>query len=95
MALGTLRSASNLHIQMLRRILHAPMSFFDTTPVGRIVNRFAKDVDVCDSTLPFNLRLWLNSFFSVVATLAIISYRYEKLGMFLLICASKNGRSAV
>jgi ABC-type multidrug transport system fused ATPase/permease subunit len=95
MALGTLRSASNLHIQMLGRILHAPMSFFDTTPVGRIVNRFAKDVDVCDSTLPFNLRLWLNSFFSVVSTLVIISYRYEKLVMFLLICASKNGRSAV
>ena len=50
---------------MLRRILQAPMSFFDTTPVGRMVNRFAKDVDICDSTLPFNLRLWLNSFFQV------------------------------
>lgn len=74
MALGTLRSASNLHFKMLARILHAPMSFFDTTPVGRIVNRFAKDVDVTDSTLPFNVRLWLNSFFSVLATLAIVSY---------------------
>lgn len=74
MDLSTLRSSANLHFKMLVRILHAPMSFFDTTPVGRIVNRFAKDVDVTDSLLPMNVELWLNSSFSVLATLIIISY---------------------
>lgn len=74
MALGTLKSASNLHLKMLRRILRAPLHFFDVTPSGRIVNRFAKDVDVCDSTLPFNFRVWLNSFFGVCSTIFVISY---------------------
>ena len=43
MSLGSLRSASVFHGNMLGRILRAPMWFFDTTPSGRIVNRFAKD----------------------------------------------------
>ncbi|CAG7833092.1 unnamed protein product [Allacma fusca] len=74
MALGTLKSSALFHSDMLNRILRSPMSFFDTTPVGRIVNRFAKDVDVADNTLPLMIRLWLNSFYQVLATLVVISY---------------------
>lgn len=45
-----------MHKKLLDRVLRSPMSFFDTTPLGRIVNRFAKDIDVCDNTLPTNIR---------------------------------------
>lgn len=40
--LGTLTAARTMHDSMLWRIARAPMSFFDTTPLGRILNRFSK-----------------------------------------------------
>jgi ABC-type multidrug transport system fused ATPase/permease subunit len=70
--LTTLNGAKLLHKKMLIRIMKSPMSFFDTTPIGRIVNRFAKDVDVCDNTLPGNLRSWLSTFANFVATIVSI-----------------------
>ncbi|XP_077284669.1 multidrug resistance-associated protein 1-like [Arctopsyche grandis] len=72
--IGTLNAASVLHSEMLRNILRAPTTtFFDVTPVGRILNRFSKDVDTLDNVLPMSLRGWVSCFFSVIATLVVIS----------------------
>ncbi|CAG7725610.1 unnamed protein product, partial [Allacma fusca] len=73
LSLGCLKAAEFLHADMLHHILRSPMSFFDTTPLGRIVNRFSKDVDVADNTFPLNLRSWLTCMFQVVSTFIIIS----------------------
>jgi ABC-type multidrug transport system fused ATPase/permease subunit len=40
----SVRASRLLHDGMLACVLHSPMSFFDTTPLGRIVNRFSKGV---------------------------------------------------
>ncbi|ODM88268.1 Multidrug resistance-associated protein 1 [Orchesella cincta] len=73
MALGTVKSANVLHFKMLQRILRAPLAFFDVTPIGRIVNRFSRDVDSMDNVLPMFLRFLLNGIFNVLATLVVIS----------------------
>lgn len=40
-----LGASKRLHAALLRRVLHAPVSFFDTTPIGRIIQRFSKDTN--------------------------------------------------
>lgn len=45
----------NLHNQMLLRVIRAPINlFFDRVPIGRLINRFASDLDLIDTMLPFN-----------------------------------------
>lgn len=56
--LGTESSKVMLQ-RAMTRVLRAPMSFFDTTPLGRITNRFSKDVDVMDNTLTDAMRMYL------------------------------------
>ncbi len=46
LSIGTLNAAMKLHEKMLSGIMRSPMSFFDTTPLGRILNRFSKDIDI-------------------------------------------------
>ncbi|EDV26685.1 uncharacterized protein TRIADDRAFT_22415, partial [Trichoplax adhaerens] len=46
-------SARSFHHRMLKSILEAPIYFFDTNPVGRVLNRFSKDLSSIDGELPF------------------------------------------
>lgn len=50
---STNRASSALHHKALRRVLRATMEFFDTNPVGRILNRFTNDVGVIDRMLNY------------------------------------------
>uniref|UniRef100_A0A4Y0ASG4 ABC-type glutathione-S-conjugate transporter n=2 Tax=Anopheles funestus TaxID=62324 RepID=A0A4Y0ASG4_ANOFN len=72
-ALGALYAAKEMHELLLRYVLRWPMSLFDTTPLGRVLNRFSKDVDTVDNTLPQLIRSFLAQVFAVVATLVVIS----------------------
>jgi len=57
---------------IFHQILGSPMSFFDTTPTGRLVNRFSKDQDEVDAVLPFNMENFLQFCLIVIFTLLII-----------------------
>jgi ABC-type multidrug transport system fused ATPase/permease subunit len=72
--LSTYVAGRKLHWIILLGVLHAPMSFFDTTPIGRIINRFSKDIDAVDSTLSQAFSESLIILITVVATLVILIY---------------------
>ena len=50
--LTTLKASENLHDKMTIAVIKAPVLFFDTNPVGRILNRFSKDIGCMDDQLP-------------------------------------------
>lgn len=65
-------SSKNLMKKAMRRVLRAPMSFFDTTPLGRIVNRFSKDVDVMDNNLTDAMRMYFFTLAAILCTFVMI-----------------------
>ncbi|XP_060581167.1 multidrug resistance-associated protein 1-like isoform X5 [Ruditapes philippinarum] len=69
---GVLKAARNLHLGILYNIMRSPMSFFDTTPSGRILNRFGKDVDVLDNVLAFIIRGTIMCFLGVICVPIVI-----------------------
>ncbi len=48
------------------------MSFFERTPSGNLVNRFAKDTDTIDSVIPSIIKMFMGSMFNVVGSCTII-----------------------
>ena len=71
--LSTLNASRIIHKLMFSKILRAPMSFFDTTPLGRILNRFSKDIDVIDVSIRYNFRMWISQLFRTIVAFIIIS----------------------
>ena len=56
------RAAKNMHDQLLNRVIKFPMSFFDTTPSGRVINRFSRDTETIDtSSLASSSSSWVAS----------------------------------
>nr|POE63715.1 oligomycin resistance atp-dependent permease yor1 [Quercus suber] len=75
-SLGTKASKVMLH-RAMSRVLRAPMSFFDTTPLGRITNRFSKDVDTMDNTLTDSMRMFFLTMAMITSVFClIIAYYY-------------------
>ena len=72
--IGTLRASIKLHNEMLTHILSSTMAFFDTTPLGRIINRFSKDMDEVDLMIPTNIKDVFDFGFSVIGTLFVICF---------------------
>ncbi|XP_062328221.1 multidrug resistance-associated protein 5 isoform X3 [Osmerus eperlanus] len=69
---GTLRASSKLHEELFRKILRSPMKFFDTTPTGRILNRFSKDMDEVDTRLPFQAEMLIQNVILVFFCMGVI-----------------------
>jgi len=72
--LTELQASSALHKRMLDAVMQAPMNFFDSTPVGRVLNRFSNDQESLDSTLPRTLNQLFSCALRVAGTIAMICF---------------------
>jgi len=76
--LGSVRPSKILYDRMLGRVLRAPLSFFDTTPTGRILNRFTKDFDDIDFMVPLTTNQFFcgatQQFFSILSLSFAVPY---------------------
>ncbi|CAG2118659.1 unnamed protein product, partial [Medioppia subpectinata] len=71
-----MRASVNLHNSIFYRILRTPISFFDNNPVGRILNRFTKDMGIVDEMLPstgFDLNLTMTQALGIIIVVAMVN----------------------
>ncbi|HTU63515.1 MAG TPA: ABC transporter transmembrane domain-containing protein, partial [Polyangiales bacterium] len=61
-----------IHDQALSGVLGAPLRFFDSTPTGRILNRFARDLEVVDDELSWSIEQACRTAANLLATLFLI-----------------------
>ncbi|KNE72909.1 hypothetical protein AMAG_17147 [Allomyces macrogynus ATCC 38327] len=61
-----------MHQLALDRVAFAPLSFFERTPLGRILARFSKDVDMTDNTLIDVFRMFMRSFTMVISVMVLM-----------------------
>uniref|UniRef100_A0A8B9H596 ATP-binding cassette, sub-family C (CFTR/MRP), member 10 n=1 Tax=Astyanax mexicanus TaxID=7994 RepID=A0A8B9H596_ASTMX len=73
-AYGAIHAATVIHKRLLSNVLKATVTFFDTTPLGRILNRFSSDVYTIDDSLPFVLNILLANVFGLLGMLVVMSY---------------------
>ena len=71
--IGSLSASKTLHHRLLVRVLGAKFVFFDATPIGRILNRFSKDIEVIDQGVAHVLFGFQNALFSVLTIWLVTS----------------------
>ncbi|XP_072448331.1 ATP-binding cassette sub-family C member 8 isoform X4 [Chiloscyllium punctatum] len=69
-----LKVTKELHKSLLNKVILAPMRFFETTPLGNILNRFSADTNIIDQHIPATLECLSRSTLLCVSALAVISY---------------------
>ncbi|NWS18057.1 MRP1 protein, partial [Pachyramphus minor] len=71
-SIGGIFASRHLHHNLLHNVLRSPMSFFERTPSGNLVNRFSKEIDIIDSTIPPIIKMFMGSTFNVIGACIII-----------------------
>ncbi|XP_061285548.1 multidrug resistance-associated protein 1-like isoform X2 [Bos javanicus] len=69
---GSLAASRVLHAQLLDNVLHLPLQFFETNPIGQVINRFTKDMFIIDMRFHYYIRTWVNCTLDVIGTVLVI-----------------------
>ncbi|XP_053494146.1 multidrug resistance-associated protein 1 [Ictalurus furcatus] len=71
-SIGGIIASRQLHLDLLKNVLHSPMSFFESTPSGNLLNRFAKEIDAIDCMIPDGLKMMLGYVFKLMEVCIIV-----------------------
>jgi len=75
LVIATLIGAKKQHNMMIERVMAAPINlFFDVTPIGKILNRFSRDLQMLDESINYSLGSFLISFDSAIMSLFVAAY---------------------
>ncbi|XP_060211940.1 ABC transporter C family member 10-like [Lycium barbarum] len=72
------QSSKSLFSQLLNSLFRAPMSFYDSTPLGRILSRVSSDLSIVDLDVPFNLIFAVaatTNFYSNLTVLGVVTWQ--------------------
>ena len=69
---ASIRASRTIFILLLRRLTGAPLRFFDTTPIGRILNRFTQDMGKIDGTLSNSARNFISGVLNFLASFTVM-----------------------
>ncbi|CAF0855506.1 unnamed protein product, partial [Brachionus calyciflorus] len=68
-----MNSSRSLHQTMFKSIMHSTMQFFESTPIGRILNRFSKDLDSIEFIIPVFFKDFIYCLFDLITTSIVIT----------------------
>ncbi|XP_028841265.1 multidrug resistance-associated protein 1 [Denticeps clupeoides] len=71
-SLGGIIASRQLHLDLLYNVFQSPMSFFECTPSGNLLNRFSKEVDAIDCMIPDGLKMMLGYVFKMLEICIIV-----------------------
>uniref|UniRef100_A0A9J7YYP2 ABC-type glutathione-S-conjugate transporter n=1 Tax=Cyprinus carpio carpio TaxID=630221 RepID=A0A9J7YYP2_CYPCA len=71
-SLGGIIASRHLHLDLVNNVLHSPMSFFESTPSGNLLNRFSKEIDSIDCMIPDGLKMMLGYVFKLLEVCIIV-----------------------
>ncbi|KAJ6376021.1 hypothetical protein OIU77_000903 [Salix suchowensis] len=69
-----LQSSKSLFSQLLNSLFHAPMSFYDSTPLGRILSRVASDLSIVDLDVPFSLIFAVGATTNAYSNMGVLAF---------------------
>ncbi|XP_053533876.1 multidrug resistance-associated protein 1 isoform X3 [Ictalurus punctatus] len=83
-SLGGIVASQHLHLDLLRNVLRLPVSFFERTPSGNLLNRFSKEVDAIDCMIPEAFKMMLGYVFKLLEVCIIVLMATPYAGVVIL-----------
>ncbi|KDQ52618.1 hypothetical protein JAAARDRAFT_40221 [Jaapia argillacea MUCL 33604] len=80
-SVACLQAGFQMFKSALAALLHSPVSFYDTTPIGRIISRLSKDQETIDNELSYVLFQLLTTCMDVLGTISLVFYTFPYLGI--------------